>query len=354
MKKLLSVILLAVILVSSFSLGVSAASDAYKATWTLKASVLDASSSKEKDRDVYKNTSSKVVYDSKNSPTVTVEPGQVVWVTLHLKTGSSYYPASLDAQIYYTNNIFESTDVVSGKSYIWNRTDKFSKICYQGGTPYSKMVQSYKDTIYPDSWSDSKKASTELYSVVMYPQHSITTQSVSNIDEDLVTVPIYVKANAKVGSTGSVFITDDDMKTKKNPSGRFILSYYENGDMTTPIVSYSDKISFDTSKGEIKFVVAAKGSSNFSLSQTDLKMNYKDKTQLTATVKNKPNAKITWESSNPKVAKVDSEGNVTATGKGNAVITAKYGDYKAECSVKVSYTFVQMIIRILLFGWIWY
>ena len=51
MKKVLSVILLAVILVSSFSLGVSAASDAYKATWTLKASVLDASSSKEKDRD---------------------------------------------------------------------------------------------------------------------------------------------------------------------------------------------------------------------------------------------------------------------------------------------------------------
>lgn len=346
--------MLMVVLAGAFSVGASAASDAYKATWTLKASVMNPASTKEADKDAYKNTSGKIVYDSKNAPVVSVYPGQVVWVTLRLKTGSSYYPASLQAQIYYTNGIFESTNLASGKSYIWNRTDKFSKICYQNGAPFAKMTESYKATTYPDSWSDSKKASTEFYSVVMYPDPSVTNQSVANIDEDLVTVPIYVKSNAKAGSTGSVFITDDDMKSKSNPSGNFILSYYENGDMTTSMVSYSDKISFDTSKGEIKFKVADKNAADVTLSQTNLDLNYKGKTQLTAVVKNNPNAKVTWESSNTKVAVVDSEGNVTATGKGTAVITAKYGDMKAECSVKVSYTFVQMLIRILLFGWIWY
>ena len=354
MKKLLSVLLLVTVLISTFSLGVSAASDAYKATWTLKASVLNPASSKEADRDAYKNASNKTVYDSKNTPTVSVYPGQVVWVTLHLKTGSSYYPASLQAQIYYTNSIFESTTLAGGKSYIWNKTDKFSKICYQNGTPYAKMTDSYKKTGYPDTWSDEKKASNEFYTVVMYPDPGVTNQSVSNIDEDLVTVPIYVKSNAKVGATGSVFITDDDMKSKKNPSGIFILSYFENGDMTTPIISYSDKISFDTSKSEIKFVVADKNASAMTVSQSSLNLNYKDKAQLTAAVKGKPNAKITWESSNTKVAVVDAEGNVTATGKGTAVITAKYGDYKAECNVKVKYTFAQMLIRIFLFGWLWY
>ncbi|MBQ7595407.1 MAG: Ig-like domain-containing protein [Clostridia bacterium] len=354
MKKIISVLLLAAVLISTFSLGVSAASDAYKATWTLKASVLDPASTKEADRDAYKNASNKIVYDSKNTPTVSVYPGQVVWVTLHLKTGSSYYPASLQAQIYYTNNILESTNLAGGKSYIWNKTDKFSKICYQNGTPYAKMTDSYKATNYPETWSDEKKASTEFYSVIMYPDPNVTTQSVANIDEDLVTVPIYVKSNAKAGAAGSVFITGEDMKCKKNPTGKFILSYYENGDMTTAMVSYSDKTSFDTSKGEIKFVVADKNASAMSVSPSSLDLKYKEKAQLTAAVKNKPDAKVTWESSNTKVAVVDAEGNVTATGKGTAVITAKYGNYKAECNVKVRYTFAQMLIRIFLLGFLWY
>lgn len=354
MKKFVSVILLAAIMLSVFSLGVYAASDAYKATWTLKASVLDASSKQENDRDVYLNTSSKVVYDSKNSPTVSVYPGQVVWVTLHLKTGASYYPDTLQAQIFYTNGIFASTNATAAKSYIWNTSGKFTKSCLNNGAPYSKMVESYKRDNYPPAWSDEKKASTEFYSVVMVFNTTANDKAISNIDEDLVTVPIYVKSTAKAGDTGSVFITGENKKSKSNPTGNFILSYFENGDVTSTPVVYTDKTTFDTSKGEIKFVVADKNAGNMTISQSNLKLNYKDTAQLTASVKDKPNAKITWESSNTKVAVVDAEGNVTATGKGTAVITAKYGNYKAECTVKVSYTFVQMIIRILLFGWLWY
>lgn len=50
------------------------------------------------------------------------------------------------------------------------------------------------------------------------------------------------------------------------------------------------------------------------------------------TPKNQP---VTWKSSNPKAAKVDSKGKVKGIAKGKAVITAKSGDKSVKVSVKV-------------------
>lgn len=65
---------------------------------------------------------------------------------------------------------------------------------------------------------------------------------------------------------------------------------------------------------------------------------------------------IKWESSNTKVATVDDSGNVKLTGKGTATIraTSTDGSASAECKVTVGYSFLQWIIIIVLFGWIWY
>lgn len=61
--------------------------------------------------------------------------------------------------------------------------------------------------------------------------------------------------------------------------------------------------------------------------------------KLTATVKpkNATNKKVTWKSSNKKVAKVSSKGKVTALKKGEATITVTTadGNKKAKCKIKV-------------------
>ena len=79
---------------------------------------------------------------------------------------------------------------------------------------------------------------------------------------------------------------------------------------------------------------------------TGVKLNKKSKTlkvgksfKLKATLKPK-DATITdvkWKSSNKKVAKVDSEGNVKAVGKGSCTITVKTkdGSYEASCKITV-------------------
>ena len=64
---------------------------------------------------------------------------------------------------------------------------------------------------------------------------------------------------------------------------------------------------------------------------------YKGKTTtLKATVTGTAAAKVTFTSSNPKVAAVNkTTGKVTAKAKGSAVITAKCGDVKVTCKVTV-------------------
>jgi hypothetical protein len=81
-----------------------------------------------------------------------------------------------------------------------------------------------------------------------------------------------------------------------------------------------------------------------------LSMTYKDVKTL------KASRDVVWSSSDEKVAKVDAAGNVTASGKGQATVTATSEETgeSVTCAVTVKYSFVQILIRIFLFGWIWY
>jgi len=86
----------------------------------------------------------------------------------------------------------------------------------------------------------------------------------------------------------------------------------------------------------------------------DLTLNYKGTASLEATSTYKDG--VVWSSSNTNVATIDSKGKITATGTGTAVITASSPDgaVSDSCNVKVEYTWLQWIVVIVLFGWIWY
>ena len=78
------------------------------------------------------------------------------------------------------------------------------------------------------------------------------------------------------------------------------------------------------------------------LEQSELTMMLKNKKTLVASVVPADETKedsvldaLTWESSDEKIAKVDANGVITADAEGTVTITAKAGDVKAECKVKV-------------------
>ncbi len=93
----------------------------------------------------------------------------------------------------------------------------------------------------------------------------------------------------------------------------------------------------------------------------DISMNYKDSATITPNISYDEGIKytVTYSSSDTDVATVDENGNIYATGKGDATITCtvtdEYGNVVTDtCEVEVKYTFGQWLIIIILFGWIWY
>ncbi|WP_315074190.1 Ig-like domain-containing protein, partial [uncultured Clostridium sp.] len=65
---------------------------------------------------------------------------------------------------------------------------------------------------------------------------------------------------------------------------------------------------------------------SITLDKSSMELNQGDSGQLTATVSTTTSAQVTWTSSNPSAATVDSTGKVTAIGAGTATITATTTD----------------------------
>lgn len=93
----------------------------------------------------------------------------------------------------------------------------------------------------------------------------------------------------------------------------------------------------------------------------DVSLNYKGSAQLNpiVSVGGNPTYEVKYESSNSKVVSVDANGKINAKQQGTATITCYVMDetgcmVKDDCTVKVSLTWWQWIIKIVLFGWIWY
>ena len=98
-----------------------------------------------------------------------------------------------------------------------------------------------------------------------------------------------------------------------------------------------------------------------SVSVNDITFNYKKTQKLLPAVTADAGVDYTVEysSSNTKYVTVDSNGVVTACKRGSANITCtvtdEYGNVVSDtCTVKVTYAWWQWIIKIVLFGWIWY
>lgn len=98
-----------------------------------------------------------------------------------------------------------------------------------------------------------------------------------------------------------------------------------------------------------------------SFAEPAVSVNYKGTSKLEPAIKVEDGVDYTvkYESSNPDVATVDDEGNITTTGRGNATITCTVTDEKGietqeTVDVDVQYSFLQWIIRIFLLGFLWY
>ncbi|MCQ2472415.1 MAG: Ig-like domain-containing protein [Clostridia bacterium] len=119
----------------------------------------------------------------------------------------------------------------------------------------------------------------------------------------------------------------------------------------------------DFGKGTEARIIKAKSkvdSMSVTLNDTEVKYKTKDaKLNPVINIDDGVGYTVKYESSNPKVATVDKNGNITTTGKGETTITCTVTDdydnvAKATCKLTVKFSFGQWLIWILLFGFLWY
>ncbi|MCR4615522.1 MAG: InlB B-repeat-containing protein [Clostridiales bacterium] len=90
-------------------------------------------------------------------------------------------------------------------------------------------------------------------------------------------------------------------------------------------------------------------------------VKYKDSVGITPIIEKDEGVEcqISFTSSDPDIVSVDVMGNLTAVKKGRAAVTCTVtdeygGSVSAVTVVTVKYSLIQLLIKILLFGWIWY
>ena len=135
------------------------------------------------------------------------------------------------------------------------------------------------------------------------------------------------------GSPSNVLSVDESGVVTANAIGkgvvRIVVSCQSDSHHTHSAISYIEVIPTPVDKVEIKLETGEEAEA--------LTLQKGDTKQLTATVSpdDATYKEVTWTSSNENVVTVDSNGNITAVGPGDAVITAKAGDKEDTCTVTV-------------------
>ena len=243
-KKVLSVVLAITMVLSAVVIAASAyaAVTTERNYWSLKAEVYDATdgaaqeaidsgledtagattspvtTKQQADLKAYDNVTSRTFYNSND--TIYVKPGQVVWVTVHLKTTEDNHPSVIQGQYYYSTNIFTATTIRGGNGAAkYSTTGKWSEYVSTKDCASWALLTKNNRKKYIGTVVDANEF--HVYNFATTANRGLVSNIFYALDEDLFAMPIYVKPTATVGSTGKIFIPNNapSLFVDSNPEG---------------------------------------------------------------------------------------------------------------------------------------
>ena len=142
----------------------------------------------------------------------------------------------------------------------------------------------------------------------MYPNPNVSTTVKASVDDDLVTFPIYVRSDAKVGEKGTIYLPSETIKSDSNKSGKFMLSNYSGGNTLGTNTSYSKDYGIDVSKAKLNFVVASRSNTKGDVN-SDGRINSND----ALLVLQASTGLLTLSDNQKKLAEVTNDGKVNSS-----------------------------------------
>ena len=314
-KKVLSIILAVVLVIGTVVVAATAAEDHGTATWTFYASVMDSNGGAEEalasgaeatpgvsvttamtkqqraDKTAFTKATDLEVYDSND--TIYVKPGQVVWVTVHLKTEDVPNPATIQSQFYYSTNIFTCTTALFSQVGVWNTSGVWAEyVDKKDGTSFARQDAGNRKTLKPSVWTDEQRAAYNTYNIFTFADlGKAADECFYPLDEYIIKLPVYVRPDAQTGATGTIFMTKDAPFT-------MVVGYPDFWDSSV----YYNASTHDISAATLNFVVGEKP------------------------------ADVDYTALNAAIAKYDALTESDYTADTWAVAAAKYADAKAALS----------------------
>ena len=270
-KKVLSIILAVVLVIGTVVVAATAAEDHGTATWTFYASVMDSNGGAEEalasgaeatpgvsvttamtkqqraDKIAFTKATDLEVYDSND--TIYVKPGQVVWVTVHLKTEDVPNPATIQSQFYYSTNIFTCTTALFSQVGVWNTSGVWAEyVDKKDGTSFARQDAGNRKTLKPSVWTDEQRAAYNTYNIFTFADlGKAADECFYPLDEYIIKLPVYVRPDAQTGATGTIFMTKDAPFT-------MVVGYPDFWDSSV----YYNASTHDISAATLNFVVGEK------------------------------------------------------------------------------------------------
>ena len=270
----------------------------------------------------------------------------------------------------------------SANSFSIEKIEGFTIKCYDesAGKDYADK-NSFTAEILPDGDRPLRKTLTDETSGIEIKYNSAfedgVTLNVNRVYDGTSFTIIGKELEAVNSAVYDINVLKDDQKVQPNDAVTVRIPVPENFDTSNLVACY---INNETQTLEILPMTVVDGyavfkTTHFSyyalvqlsagnvtgVSVNDVTVTSKKSVALTPAISADPGAEyvVKYESSNPKIAAVDANGNVYGAKRGSATITCTVTDSNGNtvsdsCNVKVKYSFGQWLIVILLFGWIWY
>ncbi len=246
-KKVLAIVLAIVMVVGSFVIATSAADDG-KIYVTLKAQVMTGTGASESvtlgvedscpasvrnnqiskqraDVTTYTGSKASLAYQD-GSAVIEVNPGDMIWVTTSLESTGGIYPDAIQGQVFYDTGLFTSVAMQVAQCFQWDATNsigKYTNTTLSGGTVWGRVANDVRQTYSAFTGDEADKYHYYHWYAAVDPTAVMNDMEIVEAQNgNLVTIPVYVRPDAKPGTTGTIFtVAHDKLKGSALPASDY-------------------------------------------------------------------------------------------------------------------------------------
>lgn len=282
----------------------------------------------------------------------TFNPGQTVDVKVFLK--ADYVTNTFGAVVSYDKTFYElasTTDknnVAVASSYA--DLGSLSVISTQNNTIGSKIYDGKYSTDMQNKYGLLWFSFT--FNVNSFPSKTDKVPSFSDFKQ-IATLKFKVKSGVNPSNVGKIWMDSVFQQTETTSIKKTFVARGTSDAIGDCLVATKFGQTMDFSKASIALPIT--------VSSSDMEVNYKKTAKMPLNVINPSGSdySVSYSSGNTNIATVDQNGNVRGAKRGSTSVTATVKDsngftVSTSCNVTVKYSFGQWLIKIFLFGWIWY